>query len=70
MPVGPSGRIVVEIDPETKEELYSALRAEGLTLKEWFLSNVEEYLSQRGQLNLQFDREFTEPTRHAATRDA
>ncbi len=70
MPVGPSGRIVVEIDPETKEELYSALRAEGLTLKEWFLSNVEVYLSQRGQLNLQFDRDLAGPTTHATTTDA
>ncbi|MEN8128757.1 MAG: hypothetical protein ABFS45_00900 [Pseudomonadota bacterium] len=70
MPVGPSGRLVVEIDPQTKEELYSALRAEGLTLKGWFLSNVEEYLSHKGQLNLQFDRDLVESTTHVATRDA
>jgi hypothetical protein len=69
MPIGPSGRIVIEIDPETKEELYSALRAEGLTLKEWFLSNVEEYLSQRGQLNLQFGGDLAGATTHVATRD-
>ncbi len=70
MPVGPSGRIVVEIDPQTKEELHAALRAEGLTLKDWFLSNVEEYLSQKGQLNLQFDRDLGGPKTHVATRDA
>jgi hypothetical protein len=52
MPIGQSGRIVIEIDPELKQELYSSLEDEGLTLKQWFLGHVEEYLRNRGQLSL------------------
>ena len=36
MPQGSSGRIVVDIDPEFKKEVYSALALRGSTLKEWF----------------------------------
>ncbi len=46
MAKGNSGRIVVEIDPELKNELYDALGEQGLNLKQWFLENVEiSYLS-------------------------
>ena len=54
MPVGASGRIVIEIDPELKQQLYLALEKEGLNLKQWFLSNAEAYLSDRSQLTLPF----------------
>lgn len=53
MPVGQSGRIVIEIDPELKQELYSSLEDEGLTLKQWFLGHVEKRLRGRNQLSLQ-----------------
>jgi len=53
MPVGQSGRIVIEIDPELKQELYSALEDDGLTLKQWFLERVGEHLRNRNQLSLQ-----------------
>jgi hypothetical protein len=36
MPTGPSGRIVVDLDPAFKKEVYSALALRGSTLKEWF----------------------------------
>jgi hypothetical protein len=49
---GTSGRIIIEIDPEFKHELYDALQKENLTLKEWFLRNADKYLSDRGQLDL------------------
>jgi hypothetical protein len=52
MPVGTSGRIVIEIDPELKQELYRALSEQGLNLKQWFLSNAQQYLDQRVQPNL------------------
>lgn len=52
MPVGQSGRIVIEIDPELKHELYAALKGDDVTLKQWFLARVEEYLRDRGQLSL------------------
>jgi len=36
MAQGSSGRIVVDVDPGFKRELYSVLAARGSTLKEWF----------------------------------
>lgn len=52
MSVGKSGRIVIEIEPELKQELHWVLREEGMNLKQWFLENVERYLAERGQLAL------------------
>lgn len=52
MAVGSSGRIVVEIEPELKRELYDALHKEGKGLKQWFLENAEEFLRERSQLSL------------------
>ena len=49
---GQSGRIVIEIDPEVKQRLHSALVLEGQTLKDWFLARVEEYIRSPGQLRL------------------
>lgn len=49
---GSSGRIIIEIDPVFKQELYEALQKENLTLKEWFLNNADKYLKNRGQLDL------------------
>ena len=54
MPIGGSGRIVIEIDPELKQELYGALSEEGLNLKQWFLGNAKQYLDQQIQPNLPF----------------
>ncbi len=60
MPVGESGRIVIEIDPELKQELYGALSEEGLNLKQWFLNNANQYLAQQIQPNLPlFDQVLT-----------
>jgi len=52
MPRSKSGRILIEIEPELKEELYDALHKEGINLKSWFLDNVQDYLSDRSQLKL------------------
>jgi hypothetical protein len=49
---GKSGRIVLEIDPSRKAELYYALKRDGSTLKDWFLRQVEEYLRGRDQVPL------------------
>ena len=57
MPVGPSGRIVIEIDPELKAQLYDALKAEHVSLKDWFLQHVEAYLANRIQLSLNLEEE-------------
>jgi len=53
MPAGPSGRVVVEIDPALKKELYRNLTIEGLTLKDWFIQSAEEYLQQTHGLHSQ-----------------
>lgn len=54
MAIGQSGRLVIEIDPELKRDLYAALDREGLTLREWFLRHAQHYLSDSSQLSLQF----------------
>ena len=55
MSIGNSGRIVIEIEPELKKELHSLLRLEGTNLKSWFLENVEQLLSEKGQQSLPLD---------------
>ena len=52
MAKGSSGRLVIEIDPDLKKELYQALGDEGLNLKQWFLGNVADYLDSRVQPEL------------------
>ena len=47
MPRGPSGRMVVEIDPALKTTLYVALNEDGLTLKSWLLYQMAAYLDGR-----------------------
>lgn len=49
---GDSGRIVLEIDPSQKDELYSALTKDGLTLKDWFLQQADQYLRTQDQFPL------------------
>lgn len=49
---GPSGRIVIELDPALKRELHSALVADGQTLKDWFRERVAVYLADRIQPSL------------------
>lgn len=52
MAKGRSGRLVIEIDPELKQELYHALGEEELNLKQWFLKNVVNFLDHRKQPEL------------------
>ena len=53
---GDSGRIVLEIDPMQKDELYTAIARDGLTLKDWFLRQADQYLRNKDQFPL-----FSEP---------
>ena len=46
---GPSGRFVIDLDPETKREMHTALAKDGLTLKDWFKDRVTSYLTDRTQ---------------------
>lgn len=44
MAIGSSGRIVIEIEAELKQQLHAALQHEGLTLKGWFVENAHKFL--------------------------
>jgi len=44
MAVGKSGRIVIEIDPETKQEIHDKVKSRGLNLREWFLQQAQKDL--------------------------
>jgi DNA (cytosine-5)-methyltransferase 1 len=46
---GESGRIVVDVDPELKRQLYSALALSGSTLKEWFMKSAEGFCADSRQ---------------------
>ena len=45
MSVGTSNRVVIEVDPTHKQQIYAALKARGLTMREWFLQQVSRELS-------------------------
>lgn len=49
---GKSGRIVLEVDPSFKRELYLALEHEQQTLKEWFTAHAQQFLSEHQQPSL------------------
>lgn len=49
---GKSGRIVIEVDPFFKKSLYLELEKKGLTLKEWFITYAEDYITNSQQPNL------------------
>ena len=54
MAIGQSVRLVIEIDPELKKDLYAALERDGMTLRQWFLLRASNYVSNASQLPLQF----------------
>lgn len=41
---GPSGKLVIEIDPELKDALHARLAREKRTVKQWLVQQAEEYL--------------------------
>ena len=52
MSIGSSGRIVIEVEPEVKRQLYSTLAREGMTLKDWFLREAQNYMKTATQMPL------------------
>ena len=46
---GSSGRIVIEVEPSLKTELYKALAQRELTLKDWFIGRANEEVISRSQ---------------------
>jgi len=49
---GKSGRIVLEVDPYLKRNLYLSLETNQKTLKEWFIEAAESYISNNKQMKL------------------
>lgn len=47
---GPSGKLVIEVDPSLKHALHARLAAENTTVKDWFIQRAEEYLGGRQAL--------------------
>ncbi len=52
MPKGSSGRIVIDVDPEFKTEIYDALAAQNCTMKEWFLAKAKRLCEDHHQPTL------------------
>jgi len=49
---GKSGRIVLEVDPAFKRDLYLALERQQQTLKDWFTAHVQQFLNEQVQPSL------------------
>lgn len=49
---GKSGRVVLEIDPELKQQLYYALETNRQTMKEWFVSEANSLIYGHKQQSL------------------
>lgn len=49
---GESGRIVIEIEPQAKRQLYAALALAGSTLKDWFLKKATDFCADAAQPSL------------------
>ena len=52
MAKGSSGRIVIEVDPALKQELYVELARHDLTLKAWFVGEATNFLETSRQPSL------------------
>lgn len=52
MAQGKSGRIVIEVDTALKRQVYAALAARALTLKDWFTQQAKELVDEHRQPRL------------------
>lgn len=52
MSIGTSGRIVIEIEPVLKRQLYASLLTQGMSLKEWFVINADQFVKGNGSLKV------------------
>lgn len=58
MPQGKSGRIIIDVDPDFKEEVYQALRNQGFrSMKQWFVQQAEHICEESKQPSLSFAAE-------------
>ena len=63
MAKGSSGRIVIEIEPALKRELYVELARHELTLKAWFVSEATRFVETSRQPLLFVTEEINEHSR-------
>ena len=59
MAVGKGNRIVVEIEPDLKSKIYTALRARGMTFKDWLTEKATTDLLTSSDTN-QIEKSKTE----------
>jgi len=50
---GKSGKIIIEVDPAFKEQLYATLKDQGSTMKDWFLKQAHTLCDEHRQPSLQ-----------------
>ena len=62
MAKGESGRIVIEVSPDLKRALYSALAIKSQTLKDWFIEAANHYLNGRGNPALSAAKKTSKPS--------
>ena len=60
MAQGKSGKIVIEVDPAFKEQLYATLKEQGSTMKDWFLGQARELCDEHRQPSLGLAAEDSE----------
>jgi hypothetical protein len=58
---GKSGKIVIEIDPELKSEIYRALELRGLNMKQWIEQEGRQLITSATQPELPFQPKEPEP---------
>ena len=51
---GTSGRVVIDLDPAFKQELYDTLKQKGMNMREWFLSEAQRLCDEHQQPTLSF----------------
>ena len=58
MAQGKSGRIIIDVDPEFKKEVYEAIHNQGFSgMKEWFMQQAELVCEESKQPSLSFAAE-------------
>jgi hypothetical protein len=60
---GNSGRIVIEVDPDLKRRLHSALALENMTLKQWFTEVAQQRISTQVETSSPTRRTKSKKTR-------
>jgi hypothetical protein len=61
MSKGDSGRIVIEVEPDLKRRLYSALAMDSSTLKDWFIQCAEGYVNDKAARSSDDKKQKAEP---------